>query len=69
MTEDPMTRVNEIIQSSFESVYQTATRRERQLIGYWLEEQINNEREPEKLVESLYKIINCLKRGVFPDPL
>ena len=69
MIEDPMTRVNEIIQSSFETVFQTATLRERQLIGYWLEEQINNRREPEELVESLYKIINCLKRGVFPDPL
>ena len=69
MTENPMTRVNEIIQTSLESVYKTATLRERKLIGYWLEEQINNKREPEELVEFLYKTINCLKRGVFPDPL
>jgi hypothetical protein len=50
MTENPMSQVNEIIQSSFESVYRTATLRERKLIGYWLEEQVNIKREHEELV-------------------
>ena len=69
MTENSMSRVNEIIQDSLESVFYMATMRERKLIGYWLEEQINSNREPEELAELLDKMINCLKRGVFPDPL
>ena len=64
-----MNQVNEIIQSSFEHVYQTAILRERKLIGRWIEEKVNNRREPGELEELLYNTINCLKRGVFPDPL
>ena len=69
MTENPMSQVNEIIQSSLESVYKTATLRERKLIGYWLEDQINIKSDPEELGELLCNVINCLKRGVFPDSL
>ena len=68
MREHQLGPVNEIIQNSFENVYQTAILRERKLIGRWLEEQVNNS-EPEVLVELLYNTIRCLKRGVFPDPL
>ena len=68
MTE-PMNQVNEIIQSSFKCVYQTATLRERKLIGRWLEERVDNKKESDELEELLYNIINCLKRGVFPDLL
>ena len=66
---EPMDQVDEIIQSSFERVYLAATLRERKLIGRWLEEKVNNTKEPGELEESIYNMINCLKRGVFPDSL
>ena len=47
LKENLMSQVNEIIHSSFESVYETAILRERLLISYWLNEQIKNKREPE----------------------
>ena len=68
MTE-PMSQVDEIIQSSLECVYQTAVIEERKLLGCWLEEKVNDDKEPEELEELLNNIINCLKRGVFPDNL
>jgi hypothetical protein len=45
------------------------TRQERQLIGRWLEEQVESRTNSEELLKFLHNTIECLKRGVFPDQL
>ena len=68
MEEILTTELNEIITNSIKSAFLYGKREERKLIGNWLEYEANN-KTPEEFVELLYHTIECLKRGVFPDPL
>jgi hypothetical protein len=61
--------MREPVNNSPESYYRLGTRKERQLIGRWLEEQVEAKTESEELLKMLHNTIECLKRGVFPDQL
>ena len=68
MEESLTTEAEEIIKNSIEAAFLMGKREERQLMSKWLEHEANN-KKPEELAELLYSTIECLKRGVFPDPL
>ena len=68
MGESQITSLNEMIKNSIESAFLLGRRKERKLIGKWLEYAANN-KTPEELEELLNNAIECLKRDVFPDPL
>jgi hypothetical protein len=61
--------MREPVNNSPGAYYRLGTRKERQLIGRWLEEQVETKIDSEDLLKLLHSTIECLKRGVFPDQL
>jgi hypothetical protein len=61
--------MKEPVNNSPGAYYRMGTRQERQLIGRWLEEQVESRTNSEELLKLLHTTIECLKRGVFPDQL
>jgi hypothetical protein len=61
--------MKEPVNNSPGAYYRMGTRQERQLIGRWLEEQVESRTNSEELLKLLHNTIECLKRGVFPDQL
>ena len=61
--------MKEPVNNSPGAYFRMGTRQERQLIGRGLEEPIEIKTDPEELLKLIHNTIECLKRGVFPDPL